>query len=576
MDKNFSDYKNIWERFDENVKNFSDRNAITHWVAGERPVHLTFRELFRRANLFSHYLRRIGIKQGNVCAIIIRHNINFYPLYYGIMGIGAIPAVLAYPNPRLHPDKFRQGIEGMSQRSGLDYILSEKELEEIIKPLVIREETTIKGLFYPFEESVLSEIISEEEIDDLIKLRSSLNPSDPLLLQHSSGTTGLQKPVLLSHKAVLLHVEKMAKALVLNGNDKIVSWLPLYHDMGLIAAFHLPIVYGITTVQIDPFEWVLVPVILLEAITSEKATITWLPNFAYNLMSDKIREDDLYDISLESLRLSISCSEPVRFESNQKFIEKFTRYGLQKNVLSASYAMAETTFAVTQVPPGEEIKSLRISRESFSKGVISLSKENQSHRISCSSGKIIEGCEVKIINDQRERLPDGTIGEIAIKSVSMFDGYRNYPEKTADVLIGEWYYSGDIGFRWEDDYFIVGRKKDLIIVAGVNVYPEDVEDAVSKVEGIIPGRVISFGHYDNEIGTEVISVIAETKATDPEERHELRKKVIAAGMAIDIMIYNLYLVPPRWLIKSSAGKPSRKASSERIENIDEQQKWIVK
>jgi len=576
MEKNFSDYKNIWERFDENVKNFPDKNAITHWVAGDRPVHLTFRELFRRANLFSHYLRRIGIKQGNVCALIIRHNINFFPLYYGIMGIGAIPAVLAYPNPRLHPDKFRQGIEGMSQRSGLDYILTEKELEGIIKPLVITEATTIKGLFYPLEENILAENITQEEIEQLNQLRSSLNPSDPLLLQHSSGTTGLQKPVLLSHKAVLLHVEQMAKALALNKNDKIVSWLPLYHDMGLIAAFHLPVVYGINTVQIDPFEWVLVPVILLEAITSEKATITWLPNFAYNLMADKIREDDLFDISLESLRMSISCSEPVRYESNQKFIDKFTAHGLKKNVLSASYAMAETTFGVTQVPPGEEIMALRVSRESFAKGIISLAGENQPHRISCSSGKVIEGCEIKILDDQRKELPDGTIGEIAIKSVSMFDGYRNYPEKTAEVLIGEWYYSGDIGFRWEDDYFIVGRKKDLIIVAGVNVYPEDVEDAVGKVEGVIPGRVISFGHFDSEIGTEVISVIAETKTTVEAERHELRKQIVAAGMAIDVMIYNIYLVPPRWLIKSSAGKPSRKASSERIENIDEQQKWIVK
>lgn len=576
MDKNFSEYKNIWERFDENVKNFPDKSAITHWVAGERPEHLTFRELFRKANLFSHYLRKIGIKQGNVCAIIIRHNINFFPLYYGIMGIGAIPAVLAYPNPRLHPDKFRQGIEGMSQRSGLDYILTEKDLEEIITPLVIRDGSTIKGLLFPLEENIFHETLAEAETADLQKLRSSLKPSDPLLLQHSSGTTGLQKPVLLSHRAVLLHVEKMAKALKLTNEDKIVSWLPLYHDMGLIAAFHLPVVFGITTVQIDPFEWVLVPVILLEAITAEKATITWLPNFAYNLMADKIREDDLFDVSLKSLRLSISCSEPVRYESNQKFIEKFTKYGLQKNVLSASYAMAETTFGVTQVPPGEEIKMLRVDRESFSKGIIKEVDKSQPHRISCSSGKVIEGCEIKILNDQREELPSGRIGEVAIKSVSMFDGYRNYPEKTADVLIGEWYYSGDIGFRWEDDYFIVGRKKDLIIVAGVNVYPEDVEDAVSKVEGIIPGRVISFGHYDNEIGTEVISVIAETKVTGDDERHELRKKVIAAGMAIDVMIYNLFLVPPRWLIKSSAGKPSRKASSERIENIEEQQKWIVK
>ncbi|HPO55955.1 MAG TPA: AMP-binding protein [Ignavibacteriaceae bacterium] len=576
MNKKFSDYKNIWERFEENILTIPDKAAITHWVAGERPVHLSFSELFRRANLFSKYLKSIGIKQGNVCALIIRHNINFFPLYYGVMGIGAIPAVLAYPNPRLHPDKFRQGIEGMSQRSGLDYILTEKDLEEIIKPLVIREGTTIKGLFYPFEENVLSGTITEEELNEFKEFRQSLNPSDPLLLQHSSGTTGLQKPVLLSHKAVLLHVENMAESLKMTSNDKIVSWLPLYHDMGLIAAFHLPIVFGITTVQIDPFEWVLVPVILLEAITSEKGTITWQPNFAYNLMADKIRDEDLFDVNLKSLRLSISCSEPVRFESNQKFIEKFAHYGLQKNVLSASYAMAETTFGVTQVPPGEEIWALSVVRDSFAKGIIRIAENDEPYRICSSSGKLIPGCEVKIVDENREQLQDGVLGEVAIKSVSMFDGYRNYPEKTAEVLSGDWYYSGDIGFKWEEDFFIVGRKKDLIIVAGVNVYPEDVEDAVGKVDGVVPGRVISFGQYAEELGTEVISVIAETKLSAEEERKSLKKNIVAAGMAIDVMIYNVYLVPPRWLIKSSAGKPSRKASSERIQDIEEQKKWIVK
>jgi len=410
----------------------------------------------------------------------------------------------------------------------------------------------------------------------LLRYRSKIKPSDPLLLQHSSGTTGLQKPVLLSQKAVLEHIGNIAKSLELTKADKIVSWLPLYHDMGLIAAFHLPVIYGITTIQIDPFQWVLAPILLLEAISSEKATITWLPNFAYNLMADKIREDDLEGINLKSMRLMISCSEPVRYESNKKFIDHFTKYGLNENVLSASYAMAETTFSVTQVTPGTEIKTLCVDRESFAKGLIKIVDSGVPHRKSCSSGRLINGCEVKIVNENREELPDGTLGEVAIKSVSMFDGYRNYPEKTADVLENHWYYSGDLGFRWEDEYFIVGRKKDIIIVAGVNIYPEDVEDVVSKVGGVIPGRVISFGQFDEELGTEVISVIAETNYESIEDRKKLKLDIITAGMSIDVMIYNVYLVPPRWLIKSSAGKPSRKASSERIQITDEKQKWIVR
>ena len=151
-----------------------------------------------------------------------------------------------------------------------------------------------------------------------------------------------------------------------------------------------------------------------------------------------------------------------------------------------------------------------------------------------------------------------------IHSDSMFDGYRNYPEKTAEVLLDGWYYSGDYGFKHGDDFYIIGRKKDIIIVAGNNIYPEDIEDALSKVDGITPGRVVAFGEEDNEMGSEQISVIAETHVSAEPEQKKLRLEIVKAGMAIDVTIGKVYLVPPRWLIKSSAGKPSRKANKERI------------
>jgi acyl-CoA synthetase (AMP-forming)/AMP-acid ligase II len=181
-----------------------------------------------------------------------------------------------------------------------------------------------------------------------------------------------------------------------------------------------------------------------------------------------------------------------------------------------------------------------------------------------SSGKTIRGCKVKIVDNEREAVDDGIIGELVIQSDSMFDGYRNYPEKTAEVLLDGWYYSGDYGFKYGDDFYIIGRKKDIIIVAGNNIYPEDIEDALIKVDGIIPGRVVSFGEEDKEMGSEQISVIAEIHACSEAKRKELRLKIVEAGMAIDVSIRKVYLVPPRWLIKSSAGKPSRNANKERI------------
>lgn len=487
----------------------------------------------------------------------------FFPLYLGIAGLGAIPAVLAYPNPRLHPDKFKSGVEGMSQRSGLDWIFTERDLEPIISPLVTKEGSTIKGLHFPLEWD-REFTLSREDSALLDSIRGSIVETDPVLLQHSSGTTGLQKPVLLSQRAVSDHVDNYAESINLTKEDKIVSWLPLYHDMGLIAAYHVPLAYGITSIQVDPFEWVLAPSLQFEALNAEKATICWLPNFAYNFMADRIEEDEMEDISLKSLRLVINCSEPVRNESHKKFVAAFQKYGFNPLALSASYAMAETTFAATQTTPGEPIFTLEVDRESLAQGKVVPPVPGKASRVCVSSGKVIKGCEVRIVDETGKELPENGVGEIIIQSVSMFDGYRNYPEKTAEVLKDGWYYSGDYGFKLNGELFVIGRKKDIIIVAGKNIYPEDVEDAVGAVEGILPGRVIAFGEEDPELGTEEISVVAETPYEDETEKKQLIQRVRMKGTSVDMTITNVYLVPPRWLIKSSAGKPSRKANKERI------------
>jgi acyl-CoA synthetase (AMP-forming)/AMP-acid ligase II len=186
---------------------------------------------------------------------------------------------------------------------------------------------------------------------------------------------------------------------------------------------------------------------------------------------------------------------------------------------------------------------------------------------------LIDGCQARIVDADRKDIEPGLVGEIAVKSVSMFDGYRNYPEKTAEVVENGWYFSGDYGFVHEDEFYVIGRKKDIIIVAGKNIYPEDIEDAVNQAEGVIPGRVIAFGEENEDMGTEQVAVVAETKAETDEEKSKVRMNVLKAGMTIDINIHKVYLAPPRWLIKSSAGKPSRKANKERIESREDQQVW---
>ena len=557
----------VWDHWQYNARTSPNHDAIIHWVAGEEPFRWTYKSILEMADRFSAHLTAIGIKKGDVCAIIIKHNPYFYPLYMAVAGIGATPAVLAYPNPRLHPDKFRQGIEGMSQRSGLDYILTQRDIEQIISPLVTKEGSTIKSMYFPLEWDLVSPP-DEKIISSLQEVRAGIRREDPFLLQHSSGTTGLQKPVLLSHRAVLEHVECYFESIQLTSEDKVVSWLPLYHDMGLIAAFHLPLAYGIPTIQIDPFEWVLAPVMLIEAATKEKGTLTWLPNFAFNFMADRIDDEEMEGLTLSTFRLIVNCSEPVRDASHIRFRERFGAYGLQEHAFSASYGMAETTFAVTQTPPDKPLVTITVDRDALANGkVIEYSGKEKPTRICVSCGKPIRGCNVKIVDENRNPLPDGVVGELAVTSLSIFDGYRNYPEKTAEVYDGEWYFTGDYGFIYHDEYYIIGRKKDIIIVAGKNIYPEDIEDAVNKVAGVLPGRVIAFGEEISELGTEQVSVVAETDLTGEDDRAQLRRAIVDTGMGIDVTIAAIYLVPPRWLIKSSAGKPSRKGNKDRLDEM---------
>jgi acyl-CoA synthetase (AMP-forming)/AMP-acid ligase II len=561
MRHNHAETGTIWQRWCENADRSPNAVAIVHWTAGEIPLRWTWVELVETAKRYSAALMSRGIQRGEVCGIISRHNPLFYPVYLGCVCAGAMPAVLANQNPRLHPEKFREGLEGMGRRSGLDWILTERALESVLQPLLGNGRSTIKGLQFPFERD---EYLVGAEPGSLGEAVSVMRRSDPLLLQHSSGTTGLQKPVLLSHGTVLGHVTRYAKFLAMSDDDKIVSWLPLYHDMGLIAAFHLPLALGIPTIQIDPFEWVVAPSLLLEAISAERATVTWLPNFAFSMMADKIKEEELEGASLDSCRMLINCSEPVRPRDQEKFFKRFAPIGLKREALSSCYAMAETTFAVTQTPPGREPATVAVDPQLLAKGLASQVVNGSKAKICESSGELIPGCEIRIVDEEFNDIEEGRVGEVLIKTPWMFDGYRNYPEKTGAAIRDGWYMSGDYGFRSGNEIYIIGRKKDIVIVAGNNIYPEDVEAAINDLDGVIPGRTIAFGEEDIGFGSERLSVVVETPLTDESKLKQLRTAIVRAGMGIDVSITNVYLVPPRFLIKSSAGKPSRSANRDRV------------
>lgn len=546
----------LWNQWCCNANRWPEREAIVHWSIEGDPVRWNWANLISRARYYGHRLYQQGIRRGEVCALIIRHNSDFYPLYMGIVAIGAIPAVLAYPNPRLHPEKFKIGLLGMAAQSGLDWILTEKSLAEQIRSLVLNEQTTIRDVLEPLEE------LEPVHFSDLPAVTAS--PQDTCLLQHSSGTTGLQKAVALSHQAVMTHLENYGSSIALGRDDRIVSWLPLYHDMGLIAAFHLPLFFAIPVIQLDPFEWVMAPSILWNVVHEEGASLTWLPNFSYNILADRTRYEDMEGLSLHTLRMLINCSEPIRKESHQKFLDRFTQYGIQPENLSTCYAMAETVFAVTQSLPNQIPTVLSADRNVLSQGRFVPAGADSPVRYCVSSGMVIPGCFIQVRDEKGDCKGDDEVGELFVASESLFEGYRNRPDLTSLVLINGWCATGDYGFMHEGECYIIGRKKDIIIMAGKNIYPEDIEDAASGIKGILPGRVIAFGYYDAELGTERAAIIAETECKEQAALEQLAMQIVEKVMMLDITVSRIYLVIPRWLIKSSSGKPSRSTNRARV------------
>jgi acyl-CoA synthetase (AMP-forming)/AMP-acid ligase II len=542
-----------WDAWRRHAERAPDAEAIVHLSADQPARRWRWGPLMEAASSAARWLAERGVKPGEVCALIVRHHPDFYPLYLGVSALGALPAVLAYPNARLHPEKFREGLRGMARRSGLDHVLTERALAPLVEPLVVGEGSSIRDVLFPMDPGA-----GAFDTAGPLALHPPSASEDPCLLQHSSGTTGLQKPVVLSHRAVLDQVRRYGEAIGLGPDDRIVSWLPLYHDMGLIAAFYLPLVHGVPLVQLSPLEWVATPSLLTSALSSEGGTLCWLPNFSYAFMAERIRDEDLAGVRLDSVRLLVNCSEPVRAESHDRFANRFATWGLRRSALGACYAMAETTFAVTQTPPGQEATQLLVDRAELAQGRVRVVEgDGPAARRCVSSGTLVSGSQLRVLSDDGQPLPAGRVGELVIASTALFDGYRNYPEKTAEVLADGWFRSGDQGFLHEGSCYVVGRTKDLIIVAGNNVFPEDVEDAVARVPGVLPGRVVAFGVEDERLGTEALCVVAEASTSSDPERRALRLAIMQAGLAIDTTISRVYLVEPRWLIKSSSGKPAR-------------------
>jgi acyl-CoA synthetase (AMP-forming)/AMP-acid ligase II len=351
----------------------------------------------------------------------------------------------------------------------------------------------------------------------------------------------------------------------MTSDDTVVSWLPLYHDMGLIAGFVMPILLRSPLVLMSPFDWVRAPYRLMHAMTDYRGTLSWLPNFAYNFCAKKIRDRDLEGVDLSSWRAVINCSEPMRWQSHQLFLERFEPYGLKPSALATCYAMAENVFAVTQGGIDEPVQVDEVDLNSLQGG---FAQQDDGAGISIkmlSAGVPIENTEVRVLTQDRMDAPDRQVGEIAIHSNCMLSGYYNRQDLTKQAFYQDWYLTGDLGYTADGELYVTGRKKELIIVGGKNIYPQDLEELASEIPGVYPGRVVAFGVFNSDLGTEDVGIVAETDSVDPDERRQVAIQIRDhVTRNSDVAARYVEVVDRKWLIKTSSGKISRGANRDKF------------
>ncbi len=504
--------------------------------------------------------KRTGIQPGDVVLLILQHGIDLLFAYYGTVLHGAIPSIMPFLTEKLLPERYRADLAALVSVTQPTAIITYRDFE-----------TEVRAALKPGEDSVKAVIVSDQaEVPCPAKFDTfgglQRKPEDIVLLQHSSGTTGLQKGVALSHQAVINQLTDYSKAIHLNDADVFVSWLPLYHDMGLIACWLMPILLGHPLVIMSPFEWIRAPYRLLQAVSRYKGTLSWLPNFAYNFCAQKIRARDLDGVELSSWRCISNCSEPMRWDSHQAFYERFRDLGLRYEALNTCYAMAENVFAVTQGGIDGPVVFEDIDRESLQVDKVARPSIPERPTIRMlGAGKAITNTAVKILDNKGHALPDRHVGEVALQSNCMLSGYYHRPDATEKAFINGWYLTGDFGYMVNGELYITGRKKDLIIVGGKNIYPQDLELLAYEVPGVHAGRASAFGVFNETTGTEDVVLVAEVDINDPGEQQKISDAIrVAVTRGSAVALRYVHLVGKHWLVKTSSGKTARSANREKF------------
>jgi acyl-CoA synthetase (AMP-forming)/AMP-acid ligase II len=522
-------------------------------IDGDTETTFTVRQFLARAASYADLLAAADVRRGELVVLVGEFGEAVISAFWGALLLGAVPSIFPFLSDKLDPERYYSSVRQLVAREGVKAVMVSTAQREALA-------NALAGL-----DVQLLDAAAGSDAAPLPYLQVAVLQADDIaFLQHSSGSTGLQKGVMLSHRAVINQTDAYSAAIALNQDDVIVSWLPLYHDMGLIAGFVLPLVAGVKLVLMSPFEWVRDPQILLHAIQRHRGTLCWQPNFAYSFLALRVRDAQIAGLDLSSWRAAVNCSEPVSAESHRAFLKRFAPYDFRAEALSVCYAMAENTFAVTQTPIGTPARVDTVDAAHLRADRVAQPVEGEGVEV-VSCGRPIPGCEIRVVNEQRETLPDRQIGEIALRSTSMLDGYYAQRELSAAAIVEGWYHTGDMGYLADGELYVTGRKKDLIIVGGKNIYPQDIEALLNEIDGVHAGRVVAFGVFNDRLGTEDVGLVAEVDSDDPEVQADIMRAIRArVTQTLDIAVRYVHLVDAKWLVKTSSGKVARAANRDKF------------
>lgn len=498
------------------------------FLKGGSVTNITFGELFDRSASYAQAYRELGVVSGDIVIVILQHTPDLFYSYLGAILAGAIPSFMPFPSPKQRTDMYWREHDALFKR---------------IEPrLLVTYEQNLDAAREALPDFSIPSIVAEEAILGRRAARAmpgmQADPGSVACLQHSSGTTGLKKGVMLTHRAILDEVKVYAQRLGFSDRDSIASWLPLYHDMGFIGCFMTSVLLGTRLVALDPFEWVMRPAQLLDVIEQYRTTFTWLPNFAFTHIVNGARRDKTWDLSC--VRAFINCSEPCKAATFERFLERFESSGVRSEQLQICYAMAENVFAVTQTPLGRPVNV---------------------HDRWVSCGTPVDGVEIEIRSPGGMAVAEGDVGEICLRSPFMFDGYYKLPETTRERVRDGWYYTRDMGFLHAGELYVTGRIDDMLIVNGRNYYAHEIEAIVNSVGGAIPGRNVAIGVNDERTDATVVVVLAECRAglDDSALAVEIKRRVLES---LGLAIHSVVILSSGEMVKTTSGKISRSKNNE--------------